>query len=142
MIQPAAPVPADRDPRRPDARYVALLTGAAWLILVVGAVLRPEEKPVAVVPANELATLPDRSRRRALRDITDYIGERAGLMARSVAYLAAVGASGVVVGPDSVLSAHGRGATPGFLLLDGVGGDSVEPAPRALGGDTLSIARV
>jgi hypothetical protein len=57
-----------------------------------------------VVPTNELATLPERSQRRALRDIAEYVTERTRTLGASVVFLPQYGTSGLVVGPDSVLS--------------------------------------
>lgn len=104
------------------------------LILVVGAILRPKKAElVAVLPGNELATLPERSQRRELRDIADYVGQRAASLAAFVMYLPALGASGVVVGRDSVLSAAVRPRAPEVLLVQRIEGDSGKPAPRMAG---------
>ena len=93
-------------PFRPSPRYIALLVGAALLILLVGAFLRPRAKEAGtVVPTNELATLPDRTQRRALRDLADYVAERASDVGSSVIYLPDLGTSGLVLGQDSVLTA-------------------------------------
>ena len=99
-------------PVRPSPRYIALLVSAALLILVVGAVLRPRAKPaVTMVPTSELATLPELTQRRALRDLAGYIAERAAEAARSVIYLPDFGSSGIVLGQDSVLTAVAENAS-------------------------------
>ena len=63
-------------PGRPHPRFIATLLAVAALVLAAGASLRPRDKQAAAVPTNELATLPERSQRRALRDIAEYVGER------------------------------------------------------------------
>jgi hypothetical protein len=126
-------------PRRLNACYIALLVGAAVLILVVGAILRPKTAElVAVLPGNELATLPERSQRREFRDMANYIGQRVASLAASVVYLPALGASGVVVGRDSVLSAAVPPRAPEVLVVQRVEDDSAKPAPRVAGGDAAS----
>ncbi len=108
------------------------------MIVVGGAFLRPQSKPIAAVQTNELATLQDRSRERSLREIADYVGERAALLAASVVYLPGAGASGVVVGPDSVFGVAASPHTPEFLLVHPVAGDTVQPAAHAANVTTLS----
>jgi hypothetical protein len=101
------PDPGFRDqfPRLPNPRFIAVLIVVAALVLGVGASLGPGAQPAAVVvPTNELATLPERSQRRALRDIAEYVTERSGTLGASVVFLPQHGTSGLVVGPDSVLS--------------------------------------
>jgi hypothetical protein len=124
----------------PSPRYVALLSAAAMLVLVLGWLLRPATKQASVVPTNELASLPERSQRRELRDMAQYIRQRAEAFAASVVYLSSSGVSGLVLGHDSVLSAfvagphHGSAAdvsaSPEFVLLPSEPGDSALPAAR------------
>jgi PDZ domain-containing protein len=91
--------------RVPSPLFLAGLVAAALLVLGVGASLRPRAKAAAiVVPTNELATLPERSQRRALRDMAEFLAERSATLGASVVYLPEPGASGLVVGGDSVLS--------------------------------------
>jgi hypothetical protein len=121
-------------PVRPSPRYIALLVGAALLILLVGAFLRPRAKEaVTVVPTNELATLPDRTQRRALRDMADYVAQRAADLGASVIFLPDLGTSGLVLGHDSVLTAVPESAAPGEtsarirFLIGSLATDSAPP---------------
>lgn len=116
-------------PVRPSLRYIAVLLGGALLILVVGAVLRPGAEGVSTVATSELATLPERSQRRELRDIAEYVSQRAASLASSVVYLPASRASGVVLGKDSVLSAALPPRPPAVLVSQSPGDSSVSP-PR------------
>ena len=131
MTEPPPRSPADSLASRLHPRYVAVLVAAAVLILVLGAVFRPNtEQTVSVT--RELATLPERSQRRELRDIADYAGQRAAALAGAVVYLPAVGASGVLVASDSVLSVADRSGSPEFLVLPRSASDStMAPAPTA-----------
>lgn len=133
-------------PTRLSVRYIALLVGVAALVLVIGALLRPgKSEPIPVVPTTELATLPERSQRRVLRDYAGFVGERTGAVEASVVFLPQVGASGLVIGRDSVLSvapAPGRQETPGTgaprVLLQHGTGVTRPPASIAAGVDTLT----
>ncbi|HEU4648971.1 MAG TPA: PDZ domain-containing protein [Gemmatimonadales bacterium] len=103
-------------------RYIALLAGVALLVLLVGALLRPRDaKKTAAVPSNELVTLPELSQRKALRDMATYLAEQGEAAARSVIYLPALGTSGLIWSPDSVLSVTSPIAFP-----------SAHPAPALL----------
>jgi hypothetical protein len=121
---------------RPNPRFVAILIGVAMLVLGVGAALRPEAKqgPV-VVPSNELATLPERSQRRALRDMAEYVAERSAAVGASVVFLPDYGTSGLVVAPDTVLtvvsSRNGPGENIEYLLTRPLASDTAPTvAPR------------
>lgn len=136
----------DRVHRRPSPRYIALLVGAAFLVLLVGAALRPKARQSAVVvSSNELATLPERSQRRALRDLADYVGERAAAVGPSVLYLPDWEVSGLMIGRDSVLSAVPvpppvGGAAPAslrFILVPPAASDSARTAAPMVDVDTL-----
>ncbi len=99
-------LPAGIERPRPDPRYIAALMVAAALLLGVGAFFRPRSaEPTTAVPTNELASLPELSQRRALRDLADFITERASSNAAAVTYLAEYQSSGLLLGPDSVLTA-------------------------------------
>lgn len=94
------------DRPRPDPRFIAGLMVVAALLLGVGAFFRPRTaEPTTAVPTNELATLPELSQRRALRDLADYITERAAFSASSIVYLPEHQSSALLLGPDSVLTA-------------------------------------
>lgn len=132
-------------PFRPSPRYIALLVGAALLILLVGAFLRPRAKEaVTAVPTHELASLPDRTQRRALRDLADYVAQRASDVGSSVIYLPDLGTSGLVLGQDSVLTALAESTTTGakaptrvrFLMASQVTG-SARPAVAKAEDDTI-----
>lgn len=116
---------------RLNLKYVALLLGAALLILAVGSALRPKKEQAARVPTNELATLPERSLRRDLRDMAEFVGQRAAASASSVVYLPAIGASGLRIGPDSVLSAVMQDGIPRILVSRYTGRDTVPLAERS-----------
>jgi PDZ domain len=136
MNQSHSTAPIERSQHRPSPRYIGLLVSIALLVLLVGGLLRPQAEPVNAVPTNELVTLPELSQRRMLRDIATYVGERAGTFASSVVYLPAEGASGLVVGPDSVLSASG-GPHPWFLLTESPESLSHQDPVKVLNVDTL-----
>jgi hypothetical protein len=129
---------------RPNPRYIALLVGAALLILLVGAFLRPRAKEVPIpAPTHELATLPERSQRRAFRDMADYVAERAATLSASIIYLPEVGTSGLVLGPDSVLTAVADSAPRRsasiplrFVVESLPPGDSARPAIPRMDTDT------
>jgi hypothetical protein len=116
MAHTPGPVIGDQFPRLPNPRFIGVLIVVAVLVLGVGASLRPRSQQAAVVvPTNELATLPERSQRRALRDIAAYVTERTRTLGASVVFLPQHGTSGLVVGPDSVFSvvqAASAGARP------------------------------
>jgi len=91
---------------QPSPRFIAALIAAAALLLGLGASFRPQTvQPKTAVPSNELATLPELSQRRALRDLADYITERASSSAASILYLPDYQASALITGPDSALTA-------------------------------------
>jgi PDZ domain-containing protein len=126
----------------PSPLFLAGLIAAAAVLLGVGATLRPRtEQPTTAVPSNELATLPELSQRRSLRDLADYINERASSSAPSVVYLTDYATSALALGPDSVLTAVAQpkdASTPGiepvrFLRIRAPRVDSTRPAlPRHL----------
>ncbi|HEU4587850.1 MAG TPA: PDZ domain-containing protein [Gemmatimonadales bacterium] len=126
-------------------RYIALLAGVALLVLLVGALLRPRDaKKTPAVPSNELVTLPELSQRKALRDMATYLAEQGEAAARSVVYLPALGASGLIWSRDSVLSVTSPIAfpsahpAPGLLpaLLPGAG-DGAVPVTRSTRADSM-----
>ncbi|HEX2250244.1 MAG TPA: PDZ domain-containing protein [Gemmatimonadales bacterium] len=129
-------------PIRSNPRYIALLVGVALLILLVGAFLRPRARQaVPVVPSNELATLPDRTQRRALRDLADYIAQRASDVGSSVIHLADLGTSGLVLAGDSVLTAVAESAERDApvrvrFLIHSLATDSARPAVASVEVDT------
>jgi S1-C subfamily serine protease len=131
----SAPEPG---PSRLTPRFVGLLTGVALLILIGGALLRPAADVVPSVPTNELATLPERSQRRDLRDIAAFLGERAAAVGAQVVHLPELGTSGVRVARDSVLSAiPSPFGAPVFRLLADAPADSAQSAPVILDSDNL-----
>jgi hypothetical protein len=113
---------------------------AAVLVLVIGSLMRPDSKQASVVPTNELASLPERSQRRVLRDMAEYIRERAATFALSVVYLPSIGVNGLVLAQDSIVSAftpasgsnsEGTSAiSPSFLVMQMGSLDSANPAGR------------
>lgn len=127
---------------RLSPRYVAILVVVAALVLAAGRLLRPKQDTPVVVPTRELATLPERSQRRVMRDLAGYIGERTGALGTSVIYVPDLAVSGLVVGRDSALTVSsdsapaatvGRyGATPRVLLV-GLGPGDARSAPATLG---------
>lgn len=134
-------------PARASARYVALLVTAATVVLIVGAYLRPKAQATAV-RTNELATLPELSQRRMLRDIASYLTERVAIFASSVVYLPTFDASGLVLGRDSVLTASlmrpgstslSEGSGQLVLAASPLPGDSTLPAARILNVDSLAL---
>jgi hypothetical protein len=126
---PSSPGPLAE--RRLNLRYVALLLGAALLILAVGSALRPKEEQPVLVPTNQLATLPERSLRRDLREMAEFVGQRASASAGSVVYLPAIGASGLRVGPDTVVSAVMQDGIPRILVSRPATRDTAPPAERS-----------
>ena len=78
----------------------------ATVVLAVGGPLRPPARQAVTtaVPSNELATLPERSQRRALRDMAEYVRDRAATFGGSIAYLPEYQTSAVVLAPDSLLT--------------------------------------
>ena len=98
------PEPASEE-QRVSPRYIGILVAVAGVVLIAGSLLRPGKPvPAPTVGGTELATLPERSQRRLMRDLAGYIGERTGALAASIVYVAEWSASGLVVGPDSVLT--------------------------------------
>jgi hypothetical protein len=98
---------------QPSPRFIAALIAAAAVLLGLGASFRPRAvQQTTAVPSNELATLPGLSQRRALRDLADYIGERSNSSAGSILYLPDYGASALVTGPDSALTAVAAKSEP------------------------------
>jgi S1-C subfamily serine protease len=116
---------------RPKPGYVAILAGAAVLILVVGALLKPdklaEESPVALNETTQLLAL---TRRSELRDQADFLSGRVSAVTPHLVYLKDRRSSGVAWGaPDSVLTSGG-GSAP-ILLVRRPGDTTLVPALRA-----------
>ena len=91
---------------RPNPRFIAATVAVAAVVLGIGAALRPQAREAATtaVASNELATLPERSQRRELRDMAEYIRERARTFGTSVVYLPEYQTSALAVAPDSLLT--------------------------------------
>jgi hypothetical protein len=130
----------------PNPRFLAALIGVAAVILGIGAALRPpaREAVTTAVPSNELATLPERSQRRALRDMAEYVSDRANTFSSSVAYLPEYQTSALVLSPGSLLtvipdSSGSRRAPAGvrILLTQPSPADSGLQAAPVLRADTL-----
>ena len=133
---------------RPDPRFIAGLIGVAAVVLSVGAVLRPPARQAVTtaVPSNELATLPERSQRRALRDMAEYVRDRSRTFGASVTYLPEYQTSALAIAPNSLLTvipgpSEDQQESPAalrVLLLEPSPADSaVQPAPT-LQTDTLT----
>jgi hypothetical protein len=132
---------------RPHPRFIAGLIGVAALVLGIGATLRPPARQAVTtaVPSNELATLPERSQRRALREMAAYVGDRASTFSRSVVYLPEYQTSALAVAPGSLLTvvADSSGSEPAtppavrILLTQPSAVDSGLPAAPILDADTL-----
>ena len=144
MVLPSSE-PRQVEPPRPNPRFIAGLVVTAGLLLGIGASFRPgREQVTTAVPSNELATLPELSQRRALRDLADYFTERSTTSASSVMYLPEYSSSGLVVAPDTVLtvtvpSAPERSAVEPvhFLKLTLSRPDSTRRIPSRRSTDTL-----
>ena len=125
---------------RPHPKFIAGLVAVAAVILGVGAVLRPPAREAAstAVPSNELATLPERSQRRALRDMADYIKDRAAIVSRSVVYLPEYQTSALALAPNALLTVipdsgeSERAPLPAVRLL-------TQPAPVDTGIQAVTI---
>jgi hypothetical protein len=129
---------------RPNPRFIAGLLGVATVVLAVGGPLRPPARQAVTtaVPSNELATLPERSQRRALRDMAEYVSDRAAAFGGSIVYLPAYQTSAVVLAPDSLLTVvldSARGTPPAVrvLLAQTSPADSGLQAAPMLSADTL-----
>jgi hypothetical protein len=132
---------------RPNPRFIAGLIGVSAVVLGVGAALRPpiRQAVTTAVPSNELATLPERSQRRALRDMAEYVRDRAATFSRSVVYLPEYETSALALAPDSLLtvvpetSGSGRATPPSvrILLTHPAAVDSGLLAAPILNADTL-----
>jgi hypothetical protein len=131
---------------RPNPRFLAALIGIAAVILGIGAALRPpaREAVTTAVPSNELATLPERSQRRALRDMAEYVRDRAATFSSSIAYLPEYQTSALVLAPSSLLTVIPDSAGPRrapaslrILLAQPTSGDSGLQAAPVLRADTL-----
>lgn len=103
------------DAGRPKSGHVAILAGAAVLVLAAGVLLKPtkaeEETPV---PLSETASLQALSQRIEFRDMADFLSNRVTAIESHLVYLPGRGGSGVAwATPDSVLtSGSGRGDSP------------------------------
>src|SRR5918999_4497535 len=110
---------------RPNPRFIAGLIGVSAVVLAVGAALRPPARQAVTtaVPSNELATLPERSQRRALRDIAEYVRDRAATFRRSLVYLAEYQTTALALAPNSLLTVvvdstrARRGTSPAIRIL-------------------------
>jgi hypothetical protein len=94
----------------------------AAVILGLGAALRPEarEAVTTAVPSNELATLPERSQRRELRDMAEYVRDRAGTFSSSLVYLPEYQTSALAVTSDSLLTVVPDSIGPGLMTQPAV----------------------
>ncbi len=106
---------AHEAPGRPTPGYIAILAGAAVLILIVGALLRPKglaEEPS--VSLTETASLQALSQRVELRDMADFLSSRVTAIGSHLVYLPGRGVSSVAwASPDSmVTSGSGQGDSP------------------------------
>jgi hypothetical protein len=133
---------------RPHPQFIAGLIGVAALVLGVGAALRPpiRQAVTTAVPTNELATLPERSQRRALRDMAEYVRDRATTFGKSVVYLPEYQTSALALAPNSLLTvvvsdttALRRGTSPAVRIrvTQPSPGDSGLQAAPILDTDTL-----
>lgn len=132
---------------RPNPRFIAGLISVAALVLAVGAALRPPARQAVTtaVPSNELATLPERSQRRALRDMAEYVRDRAATFSRSLVYLPEYQTTALAIAPNSLLtvvadSARARRATPAavrILITQPSPADSGLQAAPVIQADTL-----
>ena len=121
--------------------------GVATVVLAVGSALRPPARQAVTtaVPSNELATLPERSQRRELRDMAEYVRDRATTFGRSIVYLPEYQTSAVALASNSLLTVvvdparAGRATPPAvrILLTQPSPADSGLQAAPMLPGDTL-----
>jgi PDZ domain len=111
-----------------NPKYIAVLAGVSVLVLAVGALLRPNHDDPAVVALSERVTFTDLSQRGEFRRMSDYLSNRAAVLAPYVVRLDAQGTTGLVWGStDTVLVSPaaetpeaGPVETPVAALLDPV----------------------
>jgi len=121
-----------------NPRYIAVLAGVSGLILAIGALLRPERDDPSAVALSEHLTFTDLSQRGEFRRMSEYLSDRAAVLAPFVVRLEARGTTGLAWGStDTVLVSPAVGPPgpgPGpeetlvALLLDSVARGPV-PAP-------------
>jgi len=114
-----------------DRRYILMLAGASAVILLLGALLRPqqnESERIAPVAQADMARLQRLSVRNYVNDLARYFADLADLLESQVVRLPGAGRSGVVWESDRVASSggpvrppsndQGVGRTAGDLALD------------------------
>ncbi len=118
-------------PGRPQPKYVALLAGAAVLVLAIGALVKPKKLAEATsLPLSETAPLQALARRGELRDLTDFLAGRVTVVAHHLVYLDDLGAGGVAwAGPDSVVI--GGSADSPLIAVPRAGDTSAIPVVQA-----------
>lgn len=93
-----------------SAKYIVTLAIASILILVVGALLRPEprapEQPQVLPSESELALLTRLTQRRSIDTTVDYFAHVADDAAAAVVRVSDTGASGIIWRPDTIATAR------------------------------------
>jgi hypothetical protein len=112
-----------------NKRYVAALGIAALVILVLGAWFRPKPHTAQPKPAEaQAAPVPPPSRRGQMRQISDFLSERAQESADHLVYVASAQATGIVWTTGQVVT-----VAPGSALVQTAAvTPSTEPAPVTL----------
>ena len=93
-----------------NPRYISILAVAAGLILVIGWLLKPQERstdsPVSAPSQVELSRLPSMTVRRDLEDMSEFFAELGEELSSTVGRLGSVRRSGVIWRADRVVTAR------------------------------------